>query len=170
MGIRVVGASVLQGASGDLAFPVPSPLSDRDICPCHPEPLIRRNMPPRHAEEHVRCRIFETQVRAIRLRFRLSVVERGRKCWVCYAMGVVEVLLIIDSEPVCQIMLPSPRVPTFKLTVQRSRKTRYRGHPGPVQNGDWQMPGLEEGQNLTALEAQACISSERPQLEAGLSD
>jgi hypothetical protein len=51
-------------------------------------------------KKHVRRGILEVESWAKWFGFCLSVVERRWECGVCYAVGIVEILLIVDTANV----------------------------------------------------------------------
>lgn len=80
-----LGFSAIQGvdgASGDLALPVPPALAHGNIGPCHTEALVGGDVPASLVEIHMSRGIFEAYMGIVRCGFGLAVKERGREGWV----------------------------------------------------------------------------------------
>ena len=97
MRLGIPFASVLQHSLRDLAFPVPPTFPDCDVRPRHAEALVRCDMLAGLVEYNVRSSILIAHVRAVRFWLGMTVVDGRGESRVCYAVGILEVLLVIHA-------------------------------------------------------------------------
>ena len=81
-----------------LAFPVPSTFPGPYICSCHSEALFCGDAPASKVKEDVGGCVFKVQPGPVWLGFGGTVVLRGWKSRIGYAMYVPEALAVVDAR------------------------------------------------------------------------
>lgn len=95
-----ITALSLWNTACDFAFPVVSTFAHTNIALGHAEALVCSDVTTALVQEHVCRGVLEIQSGSEGFAFGLTIIEGGWESRICNAMGVMEVLLVVDTETV----------------------------------------------------------------------